>query len=218
MMTPRPRCCQSVNKRTLQSPTIYSRPPCQRLVHALSNPQITVRYIFNVRRDLSPIPIFSHRLKSKSWPIGECSARPRQYLQRQTCRIRQISRLAKNFFRQRRTRRPSASSKRCSNRSSLCLSKMTTLDALRLALPLESTVDISRNMHILNDALRSDGHFWCRSRRRVAELEKRWQFLLGSSVFENQVEYDRGLLRLVSRVVLTPPPADRVLRWIPEHD
>ena len=50
----------------------------------------------------------------------------------------------------------------------------SVLDALRLSLPLDRTIDIGQNIYIRNYALRVNGKCWCRSRRTLVDLEMLW--------------------------------------------
>ena len=75
------------------------------------------------------------------------------------------------------------------------------LDSLQLALPLKRTTDISLNIHVRNDALRSGGSCWCRSRRHLVEMEKLWQRLIGARVPADPIARAHGILRMFNRAV-----------------
>ena len=74
------------------------------------------------------------------------------------------------------------------------------LASLRLALPMERTVDVGRYVHLRNDALRNHGNVRVRSRDRVAPLSELWRPLLTGCAPINPVDIGIGILRMWAKV------------------
>ena len=68
------------------------------------------------------------------------------------------------------------------------------LNALRRSLPLDRTIDVGLNVHVRNDALRFSGTCWCRSRRKLVELDWLWKQLIGGTLPADVVARERGIL------------------------
>jgi hypothetical protein len=86
--------------------------------------------------------------------------------------------------------------------------RANTLEALRLALPIERSFDVGLHVHLRNDALRRGGKNVTRSRHRVVPLEDLWQPLLGGVMPSTLRERAAGIFRMFSNVArsmgLTP--------------
>ena len=72
----------------------------------------------------------------------------------------------------------------------------STLEALRLALPRDRSVDVGLHVLLQNDALRAGGTIWNRSRSRLAPLKTLWEPILRTHVPENLVDRATGIMQL----------------------
>ena len=72
----------------------------------------------------------------------------------------------------------------------------STLEALRLALPRDRSVDVGLHVLLRNDALMAGGTIWNRSRSRLALLKGLWEPILRTHVLENLVDRARGIMQL----------------------
>ena len=72
----------------------------------------------------------------------------------------------------------------------------STLEALRLALFRNRSVDVGLHVLLRNDALRAGGTIWNQSRSRLAPLRGLWEPILRTHVIENLVDRARGIMQL----------------------
>ena len=71
-----------------------------------------------------------------------------------------------------------------------------TLDALRIALPRDRTIDLGRQILLRNDELRAGGKIWIRSRGRLAPLQGLWEPLLRTHFPDDLAARGRGMISL----------------------
>ena len=71
----------------------------------------------------------------------------------------------------------------------------STLEALRLALPRDRSVDVGLHVLLRNDVLRAGATIWNRSRSRLAPLRVRWEPILQTHVPENLADRARGIMQ-----------------------
>ena len=91
------------------------------------------------------------------------------------------------------------------DRSCVFFDHDAALNALRFALPRERTVDLAQHILLRNDALRTNGSVWFRSRTQLAPLEGLWRPLVKSMVRSEQAARARGLLRMFRLIAAAFP-------------
>ena len=77
-----------------------------------------------------------------------------------------------------------------------------TLEALRIALPRDRTIDLGRQILLRNDALRAAAKIWYRTRLHLTPLNDMWGPLLHRRYPEDDLhELGRGMIRLYQMIV-----------------
>ena len=89
-----------------------------------------------------------------------------------------------------------------------------TLEALRIALPRDRTIDLGRQILLRNEALRASAKIWYHTRSHLTPLKDLWVPLLHRRYPEDDLhERGRGMIRLYQMILrsLNPPASSNAV-------